>query len=272
MMSRRRRPCAAGTFYPADPQKLRTTVLSLSPSQSDPEPARAVVVPHAGYQFSGALAADVLSQVIVPKTCILLGPNHTGMGAPYSVWNKGAWEMPFGDVPIDEDLAEQLLDTIPLLSSDTAAHRREHSIEVQLPLLMNRNPELSVVPVSLSSHDLDALVDIGEKLAEIVRERSVLVVASNDMTHFESAETAARMDSPSIDAMLNVQPETLYEYVTGHRVTMCGVVPVTVTLAMCRELGVDKGRKVGYTHSGKATGDLSSVVAYLGMIFPREKA
>ncbi|RKY21961.1 MAG: AmmeMemoRadiSam system protein B [Planctomycetota bacterium] len=263
-----RRPAVAGSFYPASERELSAMLERLCARAAPPEKAVGAIAPHAGYVFSGGLAGAVWSRVVVPRTVLLLGPNHTGMGAPFAVWDRGAWLTPLGAVEVDAALAEEILDTVPLLERDYRAHTAEHSIEVHLPFLQHFNPDVKIVPVCISHAGKDELIGMGEELGSLLAGRTgeVLVGASTDMTHFRPAETAARLDAPALEAVAALDAEGLYDYVVGNRVSMCGVMPVTVLLAAAVRMGAERAENVGYTHSGMVTGDHSDVVAYAGFV------
>ncbi len=266
-----RPPAVAGSFYPATVRGLRDALQKLCPTAVPPSPAIALVAPHAGYVYSGALAGSVWSRVIIPDTVLLLAPNHTGMGSRFGVWAKGAWETPLGSLPVDEDMASELLDTVPGISADIRSHQREHSLEVHLPFLQHLRPDVKIVPVSVSISDADDIGEAGAAIARVVSSRKVLIAASTDMTHFASARKAAEMDAPALAAVERLDWRGLLSYVLGNRVSMCGVRPVALALAASARLGAKRADLVGYTHSGVVTGDTGEVVAYAGFVIPREK-
>src|SRR6202020_1402794 len=132
-----RHPAVAGRFFPGDPQKLRVEALEyLSPTHQAPIQAIGCIAPHAGYVYSGHVAGAVFARIEIPRRCIVLCPNHTGMGRPLAIFSEGAWQTPLGDIPIDSQLAAQLKQRCSLLEEDEAAHRAEHSAEVELPFLL----------------------------------------------------------------------------------------------------------------------------------------
>ncbi|MFA4986639.1 MAG: AmmeMemoRadiSam system protein B [Candidatus Brocadiia bacterium] len=265
-----RNPAVAGQFYPGGAAELRKVVAKLTATAAKPSLAYALIAPHAGYVYSGHLAGAVYSRAIIPASVVLLCPNHTGMGATMGVWHKGAWRTPLGDVLVDEQLASELLDTVPGLEADTAAHIREHSAEVHLPFIQCANPGTKIVVISVSEYDLYALLEAGEHIGRALAGKDALIIASTDMTHFKSAEVAAKLDGPAIEAIRILDPRGLYTYVVGNDVSMCGVLPVTMALQAARTMGAKRADLVGYTHSGHASGDYSSVVAYAGFVLPRE--
>jgi AmmeMemoRadiSam system protein B len=260
----------SGSFYPGLPATLSTTLLHLCPVRSDPQTVLGVMAPHAGYIYSGRFAGQVFGAIEVPDLVILLGPNHTGMGAPGSVYTHGDWETPIGSVPVDNHLARALLDASPYLVADTLAHSQEHSLEVQLPFLLHRNHQVKIVPICFGRQPLDHLLSIGAAIAKVIARwpKPVLLVGSSDMTHFKSASQAAPQDHLALENIASVDAAGLYKTVTTGQISMCGVLPMTVLLAAVHALGARHGKIVAYGHSGEVTGDDRDVVAYAGAIIP----
>lgn len=262
-----RRPFVAGTFYPENGVELARAVASYM-EERERTLALGVVSPHAGYIYSGSVAGAVFSRVVVPDVCVILAPNHTGVGnASFAVWAEGAWLMPGGDVPVDEEFARKLLQGCSAAAADEDAHGREHSAEVQVPFLQAVNPAVRIVPVVISSHDLAALRDFGEVLAGVIRDTAgdVLVVASSDMTHYEDGDSARVQDQLAIDTILALDEEGLLQVVVENRISMCGVAPTVAMLTCCRELGAREAELIKYQTSGDVTGDYLQVVGYAGL-------
>lgn len=262
-----REPAVAGRFYPARSQELAVEVDSfLGTVQA--EPAIGVMVPHAGYPFSGVIAGATFSRVVIPQTVILLGPNHHGYGAPAALWSAGRWKTPLGEIAIDTEVAHELLAASPLLQSDIAAHRYEHSLEVQVPFLQRLNPLTRIVPLSIGRVTFDDLLEIGRALAQVAarQEERPLLVASSDMTHYESAETARRKDHQALARICALDPQGLYQTVRDEKISMCGVLPTVIMLSAARELGALAAEVVRYGHSGEVTGEGSEVVGYAGVV------
>lgn len=264
-----RNPAVAGSFYPGTEKALRSAIERLCVPSGAPLAAYGAIAPHAGYIYSGSLAGAVFARVFITNIVVLLCPNHTGMGAPVSVWHKGVWRTPLGDVPIDEELATLILDSIPAFDADTRAHLREHSIEVMLPFLQFLNPAVKIVPICVAVYDLDELAECGDLLAKAVSPSGSLIVGSTDMTHFESAAKASIKDAPALDAIEKLDFASLFKYIKANNVSMCGVAPITMMVSAMRTMGAKSAFKVGYTHSGMVTGDSREVVAYSGFIIPK---
>jgi MEMO1 family protein len=263
-----RQPAVAYQFYDGNPTRLHYELVKLIGSAKEARSAKAIVAPHAGYMYSGAVAGAVYAQVEVPETVIILGPSHTGVGPPAAVMARGAWSMPMGTVPISEDLAALMIGLSDYLEDDALAHTYEHSLEVQIPFLQYRQPNLSIVPVCLKNLSFSVCKDIGSAIAEAVRQsgKPVLLVASTDMTHYESQEQAQSKDRLAIDKILALDPQGLLETVRSHNISMCGVIPTTVTLVASMTLGAGSVKLIRYATSGDVTGDYVKVVGYASFI------
>jgi MEMO1 family protein len=270
-----RPPAVAGRFYPGTAAEVSSAIAQLYPSRPGPgRDAAAVMCPHAGWIFSGKLAARTLAEVHVPERVIALCPNHTGLGARVAVFASGAWRMPGGDAAIDEELAALVLEEasdVRGCRADIEAHAFEHSIEVLIPLLMARQPQLRLVPVVIAGLSTDECVAFGEAVARAVERVGdrVLVVASSDMSHYLPEAETRRRDEAAIAALITGDPGTLADAVARHDVSMCGVRPACAMLGYARTVGAAKPELVGYTTSGEAFGDYSQVVGYAGVVVPR---
>ena len=263
-----RRSAVAGSFYAGTRDRLRLQVEDLLPMGVAQARAMGVVAPHAGYIYSGRVAGAVYSRVEFPDVFVILGPNHTGLGAGASIMTSGQWETPLGKVPIDADLGKAILANASVLEEDHLGHIREHSIEVQLPFLQYPERPFSFVPICLFSHEYAACQDVGQAVAKAIREtnRRVLLIASTDMSHYVSREEATRKDRKAIDAILALDPEALHRTVRREGISMCGFHPTTAMLVAAKALGASMVDLVKYTDSGEVTQDLHEVVAYAGLI------
>jgi AmmeMemoRadiSam system protein B len=263
-----RKAAFAYDWYPGDPKVLRTTIRSYLGEGKGTEKALGVVSPHAGYVYSGHVAGAVYSRIRIPDVVVVLSVNHRGVGERAAIMCSGAWEMPMGKVLIQEELARVITGNSTLLMDDTTAHTREHSLELQLPFLQYLNPGFELVPIALQHLSFDECEEMGNSLAAGIRSfnREVMIVASNDMSHFESQETAERKDQLAISKILELDPGGLYTTVKRHKISMCGVVPATVMLCACKKLGAGEARLVRYATSGDVSKDFSSVVGYAGIV------
>ena len=262
-----REPAVAGSFYPGSEKRLQADLDQLMPARPA-TPARAIVVPHAGWMYSGAVAGETYTQVEVPRLVVLLGPNHTGLGAAGAVMAEGAWRFPGGTVPIAGDLAGALLAACPELQADIAAHLREHALEVQIPFLNRRQPTLQIVPITLGRTDPGFCRAVGEAVGGAVAgwPEPVLVVDSTDLNHYESQAVSNRKDRLAIDAILALDPERLWRTVRQHDISMCGIGPTQALLWAAPALGVRTARLVRYATSGDVSGDITRVVGYAGVV------
>ena len=267
-METKREPAYAGQFYPADPETLRRTIQSFCREEGSHLEAKAVVVPHAGYVYSGSVTGKVLSAVRLPQRIILLGPNHTGWGEALSLAPENSWKTPIGTVPIDSEMNRKLLELCPELREDSDAHLKEHSLEVQLPFLQMLQPDCRFSAICIGTAEYTILESLGHAMAEAVRSLSepVLLLSSSDMTHYESADSAARKDKLAIDCILRIDPRGLYDTIIENNISMCGFGPTVSILTSCLDLGSAEGHLIDYTNSGGASGDFGSVVAYAGII------
>lgn len=265
-----RRAVVAGQFYSRNPEQLQAEVQEYLIPDASKEKAIGLIAPHAGYMYSGATAGAVYSRIEAAQTFIILCPNHTGYGKPYAIMTKGSWETPLGEIPIDFQLANQLLISSKYLQEDHLAHLYEHSIEVQLPFLqvMFKEESFEIIPICVShskDSDYKALgLEIGRGLQNL--SKKVVIIASSDMTHYESHNDAQRKDKIAIDAILKLDEELLLKEVHTHHITMCGYIPVVIMLAAAKLLGAKEAEVVKYTTSGETTGDYGQVVGYAGMI------
>jgi AmmeMemoRadiSam system protein B len=263
-----RRPAVAGTFYPADPKRLRADLERLAPERTPPgPPGKALLVPHAGYIYSGRVAGETYRSVALPGRLVLLGPNHTGQGEAIAVGAGGAWSTPLGEAAIDADLAAGILERCGAARADEAAHRREHSLEVQIPFLQCLLQGWRFVPICIGTLRLDALLDLGRAVAGAIRDGGVpaLVVISSDMSHYVPREVAVREDRKAIDRVLALDPEGLHRVVLGEEISMCGIAPAVAGLQAARLLGASTARLIAYGTSGDTSGDDRSVVGYAGV-------
>ncbi len=264
-----RRAAWSDQFYPGQPAALRRDLEKYLAGTSEKIPSPiGCIAPHAGYMYSGAVAGAVYGRMELPRRFIILCPNHTGRGAPLATMSEGEWQTPLGDIPIDAGLAGQLKKLCRLLQEDAEAHRREHSLEVQLPFLQKLQPELQFVPIAIGTDSLEALEQLGHAVAEAIRDRRerVLVVASSDMNHYENDERTRLKDRRAIDRVLSLDPRGLYDTVHRERISMCGYGPTVAMLTAATDLGARQAELVRYATSAEASGDYSQVVGYAGMV------
>lgn len=258
-------------FYESSPERLRTQVEACfagNPPDVAKERFVGAVVPHAGLMYSGHVAAAFYAVAELPRRFIILCPNHTGAGHYAAIHPEGAWRMPFGDVPIDSEIAHALMQRTPLLADDLRAHAREHSLEVQLPFLQYLLPDFTFVPICLGAHRYDFAEEIGHAIAEVVRASAepVGILASSDLNHYEDQNATMRKDRLAIDAVLHRDPRELWRVVEELDVSMCGFIPTTTMLLAANELGTSHARLVKHATSGDISGDYTRVVGYASLL------
>jgi MEMO1 family protein len=265
-----RHPAVAGRFYPGNPEVLREEVRGFLWQAEPPKSRRAIgcLVPHAGYMYSGHVAGSVFAELEVPELCLVMCPNHTGMGRPLAINSEGAWETPLGEVAIDSQLADALKQRLPLLAEDTAAHRNEHAAEVELPFLQIRQPDLKFVPIALGTGKFEILEQLGEAIGDVIAAQSdpILIVASSDMNHYESDAVTRVKDQSAIQPMLRLDARGLYDAVTEQHISMCGFGPAVAMLTAAKKLGATSAALVKYATSGDVSGERDLVVGYAGII------
>jgi len=242
--------------------------------------APAIICPHAGLMYSGAVAGAVYSRVTLPSTAILIGPNHTGLGPPISVYSEGEWLLPGGSLTVAADLARSFLTRCPQAQPDHIAHLSEHCLEVQLPFLHALRPDIQILPIVLGFRNLETCRAVGSALAAVIQEASTppLLIASTDLTHcgpgfgqspppgLTAEEFAHEQDRLAIEAIHTLDGERLHQTVETHRVTMCGYVPTTAVLFAAKTLGARQAQLVRYATSADVSGDVHRVVGYAGLI------
>ena len=264
-----RRPVVAGYYYPADPATLRNAVDALMPHERTLSPAHAVIVPHGSYHRAGAVIGAALGAIAIPRRCIILGASHTGTWMPWSLMSSGWYRTPLGDVPIDEALAEALRVRCPFLEEGAQPHRGEHVIEVLLPFLQRRRPtDLAIVPIIVGSENDAEWTHCAEALAQVVRltEEPVLLIASTDLSHYETQVRGHDADHRLIDAICALDRTALTRTVREESVRMCGHGATVCVLEAATALGATRGRLAKYATSAAADGDPNSTIGYAGII------
>ncbi|MFZ2055730.1 MAG: AmmeMemoRadiSam system protein B [Candidatus Aminicenantales bacterium] len=263
-----RKPAVAGYFYPRKASALRSLLSGMVDPRAKKEKGRAVVSPHAGFTYSGYVAGAVYSSVVLPERFVILGPSHRGQLSLFGIMMEGSWETPLGEVPIDSALAAALVRGSSLIRAEEGAHEGEHSLEVQLPFLQYLSTGFSFVPVSVSpAADYGALEELGNALAAAIRQAGsdVLVVASTDMSHYVSQETARKKDFLAIERIQALDARGLYDVVQAEAISMCGFQPTTAAILAAKELGASRADLVRYMTSGETSGDYHQVVGYAGL-------
>jgi MEMO1 family protein len=263
----KRHPAVAGRFYSNNRRELEANLASMILEPLKKKQVIGVIVPHAGYIFSGACAGKVFGQVEIPDSVVILGVNHSGRGLSFAVDANESWVTPLGEVEVDDELRSVLLSESQLFKVDPGVAKQEHSLEIQVPFIQYLNPNARILPITISSRNVDHLITAGKDLARVIQKfPETLIVASTDMSHFISAREAEEQDGLAISQIMKKDPEGLLNTVINNNISMCGVSPTAIMLSAANQLGIQKIEQVDYTHSGMVTGDFQEVVAYLGMV------
>jgi MEMO1 family protein len=266
-----RTPAVAGRFYDGSSFGLRKQVEQYVASGQPHIDAVGIMVPHAGLIYSGSVAGKVYSSISMPKTFIMLGPNHTGLGPAVSLMDDGAWEVPTGSLNIDRRLASRILQGTRLAVRDSQAHAYEHSLEVQLPFIAYFSHDVSIVPIAIMSASYDSCRELAEAIAKAIQgvDYPVTILASSDMSHYVSDKIARQKDKRAIEKILGLDPGGLNDTVMNEKISMCGVFPATIMLIAAQLLGAKNARLINYMTSGDVSGDYDNVVGYAGIVLSK---
>ena len=263
-----RQPAAADRFYPGSRSALTQMIAGLMPvADAQKEKAIALISPHAGYIYSGSLACRTISSAVIPERVMIIGPNHHGIGDRVAI-SAADWQMPQGLVPIDREFTRALIDNAALISADEQPHRHEHSLEVQVPFLQTFQKNLKIIPLAVSQISYAECQVVAEAITAAIQQTGTrpLLLASTDMSHYESRNSATKKDRQALDHIIDLDPGGLYQTIVEKKISMCGFIPVTITLLAAKQLGAKTARLVGYTDSGETSGDLNQVVGYAGFV------
>jgi len=223
--------------------------------------------------YSGAVAANAYYELACdgkPDIVVILGPNHTGYGSALSLMNEGVWRTPFGDVEVDVETANQIVQETRIVDVDDAAHRFEHSIEVQLPFLQYLyGSNFRFVPICFQIQDLYSADEIGQAIAKVLNSKNAVVIASSDMTHYEPQTTAASKDKAALKAVEAMDVKRFYSIIETQNLTACGYGPIATTITAAKGMGAKEAKLLSYKSSGDVTGDYSSVVGYAAVSFKK---
>ena len=279
-----RRPYVAGTFYEGNAESLKQQVErcflhKFGPQKmpkvnaSGPRKLIGLICPHAGYAYSGPVAANAyykLAQDGRPDTVVIMGPNHTGYGSAIALMNDGFWRTPFGDVEIDGETADQIVSETRLVDTDDSAHRFEHSIEVQLPFLQYLyDSEFKFVPICFLMQDLQSAIEVGKALIEVLATKNAVVIASSDLTHYEPQAGAERKDMAALKAVQALDEKLLLSAIEEQNISACGYGPITALITFAKGMGVKDAKLLSHRTSGDMINDYSSVVGYAAVSFQK---
>ena len=276
-----RKPAVAGSFYPSHKSDLSSMISScyvhrLGPGVAPPasptnDRTVAVVCPHAGYEYSGPVAAHSYlhaSSLRRPDLIVIVAPNHYGLGSGVSTFKEGEWETPLGRMRVDEQASSKLVKDAGIVAVDPDAHRMEHSLEVQLPFLqMIYGDSVPFLPISLVFQDMETAKTVGASLVKVVEGKKALLVASSDLTHYEPATAAKKKDSALIEEVKKMDLAGFYSALDRLQVSACGFGAIATVMEASRGLGLKKGELLKYATSGDTTGDNNQVVGYSSLRF-----
>ena len=274
-----RTPAVSGTFYPENEKKLKNLIHDCfmhpigpgktSPTDSD-EKIYGVICPHAGFVYSGPVACHSFYSLSASssKLAIIVGPNHYGIGQNTASMIDVSWKTPLGLVEVDSDSVLELREHLDILEIDSFSHSKEHSIEVQIPILQEVfSDEMKILPISLINQEQKTATLVGSAIAKIAQEKDALLIGSSDFTHYEENEFAHRQDLALIDPILKLDVDEFYKILHERKVTACGFGAIASIMTACKELGATQGKLLKYATSGDISGDKSSVVGYASIIF-----
>ena len=274
-----RTPAVSGTFYPDDQQELKSLIHNcfmhtigpgkMPPTGSD-QKIYGVICPHAGFVYSGPVACHSFYSISssTSKLAIITGPNHYGIGQSIASMIDASWKTPLGLMEVDSESALELRDGLDILELDSFSHSKEHSIEVQVPMLQETfSHEMKILPVSLINQEQQTATKVGSAIAKIAQKKDALLIGSSDFTHYEENEFAHRQDLALIDPILKLDVDEFYKILYERHVTACGFGAIASTMIACKELGATEGKLLKYATSGDVSGDKSSVVGYASIIF-----
>lgn len=281
-MQKNREPIAAGRFYPKDPTVLRDKIKKCFKKENGPgrlpekkeftRNIKGAIVPHAGYNYSGPVAAHAYLELAESKTkdtVIVIGPNHTGLGGDVSIQTEGKWEFPIGEMKIDSSLANKIAE-LDFVNEDSSAFAKEHSIEVQLPFLRyTYGSKVKFVPICMLNQTHEMSKKLGLALAELLKQvdKDVVVLGTSDFTHYMPQKVAEKKDKKFIEPLLVMDDTLFMEKVLSHDSSICGYGVISTTLIVSKNLGSKSGTLLKYATSGDISGRKNNVVGYASIIF-----
>jgi hypothetical protein len=272
-----RTPAVAGMFYPKEKNELVESIqdsishdYGVAKSKTETAKIYGAICPHAGYVYSGPVATHSFQNIANQdfELAIIIGPNHWGIGCGIATMKDTIWQTPLGDVEVDSESAEQINKFSKLIEIDFFSHTREHSIEVQVPMLQEfyKKP-FKILPILLNYQDYEYALEVGAAIAKLAKKKKSIIVGSSDFTHYEQNEFAHSQDKALIEPILHLDVEKFYKVLNERRVTACGYGAIASTMVACKELGATQGKLLKYATSGDIAGDKSSVVGYASIVF-----
>ncbi len=271
-----RTPAVAGMFYPEEKNKLTKLIEDCFVHPFGPREITksgkkifGVICPHAGYVYSGPIACNSIFSISSesPELFIIIGPNHWGIGRSVATMKDCKWETPLGEVEVDSEASDEISKISQTIESDFYSHTREHSLEVQIPLLQNTFSNFKILPISLINQNKEIAKDVGLAMAKIAKGKNTMIIGSSDFTHYEPNEFAHEQDMALIEPILEMDVDKFYDVLQKRKVTACGYGAIASTIIACKDLGATKGELLRYATSGDISGDTSSVVGYGSIVF-----
>ncbi len=275
-----RKPAVAGIFYENKPDMLKKCIEHCFMHDLGPgnipimghiREIKGAIVPHAGYMYSGPIAAHSYYKIVedgFPETFVILCPNHTGLGSGVSISSDKQWKTPLGNVNVDTEFTNYLFENSNIMDLDNLAHLKEHSCEVQLPFLQYFNEDFKVVPISMGLQDINTAKDVAEAINNAKNEldKDIIVLASTDFTHYQSQDIASKQDYSLLDSISNFDVSGMYSKIQEHNITICGYGPVAATLIFAKSNNANNSQFLKYATSGDITKDYAAVVGYASEI------
>ena len=273
-----RTPAVAGMFYPSEKNELKESIHqcflhTFGPGKLPPTEEKkkiyGIICPHAGYMYSGPIACHSFYSISSesPELFIIIGPNHWGVGCNVAAMKDCSWETPLGQVEVDSEAASELSKILNIVDLDFFSHTKEHSLEVQVPMLQEVYSEFKILPIILIDQERNTAEEIGDAVATIAKQKNSMIIGSSDFTHYEPNEFAHEQDKALIEPILDLDVEQFYKVLYEKNVTACGYGAIASTMIACKKLGATKGELLKYATSGDITGDTNSVVGYGSIIF-----
>ncbi|MGI0004249.1 MAG: MEMO1 family protein [Candidatus Nitrosotenuis sp.] len=270
-----RTPAVAGMFYPKEKTELEESIKHCishkygSGKTPSHDKIYGAICPHAGYMYSGPVATHSFSVIADQdfELAIILGPNHWGIGCNIATMKDCSWQTPLGNVEVDSEAAEFVNNVTKLIEIDYFSHTRDHSIEVQVPMLQHYKKSFKILPIILNSQDYESSLEVGAAIAKLAKRKKSIIIGSSDFTHYEENDYAHKQDKALIEPILEMDVARFYDVLDKRRVTACGYGAIASTMVACKELGARQGRLLKYATSGDVAGDKSSVVGYASIVF-----
>jgi AmmeMemoRadiSam system protein B len=280
-----RQPRFAGSFYQKNVRFLLDSIEDsfkssmgfgeipeLSTSKLKKSNLTGILVPHAGYIYSGAVASNAFANLAIdgfPETFVIICPNHTGLGDPVSIFSEGEWITPLGHILVDEEFSNILIDNSKFATSNFEAHLNEHSIEVELPFLQYFSNNFNIVPICMGLQNLESTHDIVNAIIDTQKTtgRNIRIIASSDLSHFYPQDLAKSYDNLILNDIKNMDSKKLFDDVKSNNITMCGYSPAMVAMDYSKIKGEGISTVLKYTTSGEITHDFNSVVGYSSVLF-----